>query len=73
MKVKVKCCLGEMMRNEGRSQTWLAEKISEGLPDPVKPQLVNDWCNGRGTPSHGYTLRIMRATGWRYEDLFKEE
>lgn len=71
--MKVTCKLAKMMRNEGVTDTRLAERISHGLDEPVKPQLVNDWCNGRGTPSHGYTLRIMRVTGWMYEELFEEE
>lgn len=73
LKVKVRCKIGELLKNEGRSQTWLADKISEGLSEPVRPQLVNDWCNGRGTPSVGYLLRIQRVTGWSLEQMFEEE
>lgn len=73
MKVKVKCNLGVLMKRDNIKQAWLATAISHGLENPVSTQLISDWSNGRGTPAHGYTLRILRATGWRYEDLFEEE
>lgn len=67
MKIKVRCLVGEMLKAEGRSQTWLADKIGAHVP------LVNDWCTGKTNPSIGYILRIQRVTGWRLEDMFKEE
>lgn len=67
LKIKVRCKIGELLKTEGRSQTWLADKID------TTPQLVNDWCKGKYVPSIGYILRIMKATGWKLEDMFEEE
>jgi hypothetical protein len=73
MKVKARCNLGALLKRDNKTQAWLAHAISYGLDNPVSTQLISDWSNGRGTPSHGYTLRILKVTGWRYEELFEEE
>lgn len=73
MKVKAKCKIGELLKRDGKTQAWLAREISHGLEIPVSTQLISDWSNGRGTPSHGYTLRMIKATGWQYEEMFEEE
>jgi plasmid maintenance system antidote protein VapI len=67
VKVKVRCLLGEKLKSEGRSQTWLAEQIG------THPPMVNDWVKGKATPSIGYILRICKVTGWKVEELFEEE
>jgi hypothetical protein len=73
MKVKAKCKIGELMKRDDIKQAWLANAISQGLDNPVSTQLISDWSNGRGTPAHGYVLRMMKVTGWRYEEMFEEE
>lgn len=67
LKIKVRCKIGELLKSEGRSMTWLAGQIE------ATPQLVNDWCKGKYTPHVGYILRIIKATGWKIEDMFEEE
>lgn len=73
MKVRVKCNIGALLKRDNKTQAWLAQQISEGLDNPVSSQLISDWSNGRGTPSHGYVLRMIKATGWNYEEIFEEE
>lgn len=67
VKIKVRCLIGELLKIEGRSQTWLADQIK------ATPPLVNDWCNGRGNPSIGYIMRIQKVTGWTLDQMFEEE
>lgn len=67
LKIKIRCKLDDKLRSEGRTKTWLAEQIG------ATPQMVNDWCKGRYTPSIGYIMRVMKATGWTIEDIFEEE
>lgn len=67
MKIKIRCLIGELLKAEGRSQTWLAEKIGATSP------MVNDWCNGRKNPSIGYIMRIQKVTGWTLDQMFEEE
>lgn len=73
MKIKVRCNIGPLLKRDNKTQGWLANAISYGLENPVSTQLISDWSNGRGTPSHGYTLRILKVTGWVYQELFEEE
>jgi DNA-binding XRE family transcriptional regulator len=65
--VKLKCNIGHKLKEEGRSQAWLAKQID------VNPRMVSDWCNNRYTPHVGYVLKISRVTGWKLEEMFEEE
>lgn len=67
VKVKVRCNIGELLKNEGRSQTWLAERIG------TTPPKVNDWCQNKSNPSIGYIMRIQKVTGWTLEQMFEED
>jgi ribosome-binding protein aMBF1 (putative translation factor) len=66
VKIKVRCKIGELLKSEGRSQTWLAEQIQS------TPPQVNDWCTGKYIPSIGYIMRIQKATGWTLDQIFEE-
>lgn len=66
-KPKVRCKIGDLLKEEGRSQTWLADKIE------ATRQQINSWCNEDGpTPSIGYIMRIQKITGWTLEQMFEE-
>ncbi len=42
--------LGSILIEEGRSQTWLALKLSAALGRVVYRQEVSDWCRGIHDP-----------------------
>lgn len=67
MKIKVNCFIGELLKSEGRSQTWLAEQIG------ATAQLVNDWCKGRSNPTIEYIFLIQKVTGWTLDQMFEEK
>lgn len=67
LKIKVHCKIGELLKEEGRSQQWLADKIG------AKRQQVNNWCSNKGSmPSIGYILKMQKVTGWSLEQMFEE-
>lgn len=67
-KPKISCLIGDMLEKEGRSQAWLAKQIG------ATKQQVNNWCSAEGSiPSIGYIMRIMKATSWGLEEMFREE
>jgi plasmid maintenance system antidote protein VapI len=67
VKIQVRCNIGLLLKNEGRTQTWLAEQIGATAP------MVNDWCKGKANPSIGYILRVQKVTGWTLDKMFEEE
>lgn len=67
VKIKVRCLIGELLKLEGRSQTWLADQIGATAP------LVNEWCKEKTNPSIGYIMRIQRVTGWTLDQMFEED
>lgn len=67
VKIHIRCKIGDLLKSEGRTQTWLAERIE------TTPPKVNDWCQNKSNPSIGYILRIQKVTGWTLEQMFEEE
>lgn len=62
----IRCNIGTLLKNEGRTQAWLAKQID------VPARMISDWCNNRYTPHIGYIMRIKKVTGWELEQMFEE-
>ena len=57
----------EVLEEQGRKQTWLAEKLG------VTPGTVNNWCKGRTVPNDEMKIRISILLEVGVEKLFYQE
>jgi putative transcriptional regulator len=64
---KVKSLLMEILKEEGRTQTWLCKQV--GVSNTTMTSLVNN----KRLPTLPVAYKIARALGRKIEDIWYEE
>jgi putative transcriptional regulator len=65
--LKVKSRLKEIMKDEGRTQKWLAEKVG------VSMTTISSIINEKSIPTLPLAMRIAKILGKSIEDIWYEE
>lgn len=64
--------LGEILVDEGRSQTWLAMQLSAKLGRPVYRQEVSRWARGIHEPEASTKVAIADVLHRQLDEVFPE-
>lgn len=63
----MKCMLKEIMKEEGRTQKWLSEKVG------VSMTTISSIINEKSIPALPLAYKIARTLGKTIEDIWYEE
>ncbi|OLS39156.1 helix-turn-helix transcriptional regulator [Bacillus sp. MRMR6] len=63
----MKCRLKEIMKEEGRTQRWLSEKVNASMT------TISSIINEKSIPALPLAFRIAKTLGKRIEDIWYEE
>jgi transcriptional regulator with XRE-family HTH domain len=66
--------LRSIMREQGRTQKWLAEEVAKRTGrDTVDYAQISDYCRGVHLPQLSTRLAIAQALGRHHDDIFPAE